>query len=84
MALRVTLVVALTALVVTVNVAEVLPEATVTDAGTVAATVFELVSVTTVPAAGAGPVSVTVPVTAVVLPPFTLVGLTTNLVRAAG
>src|SRR5438309_843211 len=46
---------------------------TVTLAGTVAAAVLLLVSVTTIPPAGAGPLRVTVPVE--VLPPVTLAGL---------
>jgi hypothetical protein len=61
-----------TALVVTVNVAEVAPPATVTFADTCATAVLLLLSVTTSPAAGAGPVSVTVPVDEV--PPVTVVG----------
>ncbi|HZD32492.1 MAG TPA: hypothetical protein VE779_12625 [Candidatus Angelobacter sp.] len=51
-----------TALVVTVNVAVVLPADTVTLPGTVAAEVKLLESVTTAPPEGAGPDSVTVPV----------------------
>jgi hypothetical protein len=58
---------------VTVNVAEVEPAATVTDAGTVAADVSELVSETLEPPEGAGPLSVTVPVE--VAPLVTVVGL---------
>jgi hypothetical protein len=59
-------------LVVTVNVAVVAPWGTITEDGVLAA---ELSSdnVTVVPPAGAGPVSVTVPV--VELPAVTLVGL---------
>jgi hypothetical protein len=53
------------------NEAIVVPEATVTLAGTVARVVTELVSVTTVPPAGAAAFSVTVPV--VPIPPRTLV-----------
>jgi hypothetical protein len=56
-----------------VNVAVVAPAATVTLAGTVAADVLLLVSVTTAPAVGAGPLSVTVPVDEP--PGATLVGL---------
>jgi hypothetical protein len=62
-----------TVLDVTVNVPLVAPAAIVTLAGTVAAVVLLLDNVTTVPADGAAPVSVAVPV-AFVLPPVTLVG----------
>jgi hypothetical protein len=61
-----------TGLVVTVNVAVVALAATVTLAGTRAAAVLLLDSVTTAPLAGAGPFSVTVPVDE--LPPSTEVG----------
>ena len=63
------------------NVAVVEPEATVTLAGRVAASVLELVRVITTPALGAGPEIVTVPVTAVVVPPTTEVGLTATETR---
>lgn len=56
----VTLVFETTAAVVAEKAAEVAPAGTVTDAGTVAAAVFELVSVTTAPPVGAGPFNVTV------------------------
>ena len=62
-----------TAAVVTVNVAVVAFGAIVTLAGTLAAAVLLLPSVTTAPPAGAGPFSVTVPVDE--LPPRTDVGL---------
>ena len=63
--------------VVTVNVAEVLPAGTVTLAGTVAAAVLLLESVTTAPPVGAAAPSRTVPVE--LLPPTTLVGLSDKL-----
>ena len=63
-----------TGLVVTANVALVAPTATVTLAGTVAANVLSLDNDTTAPPAGAGPLSVTVPVEG--LPPTTLEGFT--------
>ena len=55
------------------NVAAVAPAATVTFAGTCAADVLLLVSVTVAPPLGATPLNVTVPVDE--LPPVTLVGL---------
>ena len=61
-----------TGLVVTVNVAVVAFAATVTLAGTWAAAVLLLNSVTTAPAAGAGAPSVTVPMELVL--PTTLTG----------
>ncbi len=70
----VTLVFAVTALVVTLNVALVAPAAIVTLAGTLAVAVLLLVSVTTAPPVGAAAVSVAVPVEEV--GPTTLVGLT--------
>jgi hypothetical protein len=68
---------AVTEVVVTVNVALVAPAATVTLAGTVATEVLLLVSVTAAPPAGAAPFKVTVPVDEV--PPVTLVGLSVTL-----
>jgi hypothetical protein len=65
-----------------VNVALLAFAATVTDAGTVAAAVLLLVSVTTVPPVGAGPVRVTVPV--LFVPPVTEVGLAVRVESAVG
>ena len=62
-----------TGAVVTLNVAVVAFGAMVTPAGTLAAAVLLLPSVTSAPPAGAGPFSVTVPVDE--LPPRTDVGL---------
>ena len=59
-----------TALVAMLNVALVAPDATVTLAGTDAAPLLLLASVTCAPPTGAGPSSETVPVTGV--PPVTL------------
>ena len=71
-AVIVALVLVATALVVTVKLAEVAPDGTVTDAGTVAAALL-LERVTTKPAVGAALVMVTVPVDET--PPTTVVGL---------
>lgn len=68
--------------VVTVNVAVLALAATVTLAGTVAAAVLELESVTARPPVAAFPVSVTVAVEG--LPPTTLAGTSVTLVKAAG
>lgn len=57
------------------NVFVFVPEATVTEAGTVAAPVLPLERVTIFPPVGAFALSVTVPVGAGVTPPVTLVGL---------
>ena len=70
------MVVAVTALVLTVNVALVAPAATVTLAGVRAAMVLLLDSRTCAPPAGAGPLKLTVPVEG--LPPITLVGFRTS------
>jgi len=66
-----------TALVLTVNVALLAPAATVTLAGTVAVDVL-LVRVTAAPPAGAGPLSVTVPVEDCA-PPVTVVGFSVSV-----
>jgi hypothetical protein len=68
----VTTVDAATALVLAVNVALVAPAATITLDGTRAAAVLPLDRATCAPPAGAGPLSVTVPVEE--FPPVTLVG----------
>ena len=68
--------------VVTVKLALVDPAGTVTEAGTVAAAVSLLVRLTGIPPAGAGPVSVTVPVELV--PPCTDAGLRLIELKAGG
>ena len=82
MAVIVTGVDAVTALVVTVNVALVLPAATVTLDGTAATAGLPLESDTTVPPAGAAAVSVTVPVDG--LPPTTVPGLRVRVAAWSG
>jgi hypothetical protein len=69
-------------LLVAVKVAVVAPAPTVIDAGTVAAVVLLLVSVTTVPPVGAAPFRVTVPV--LFAPPVTAVGLRDTEDNATG
>jgi hypothetical protein len=78
----VTAVAAFTALVVMAKVLVVAPAATVTEAGTVAAFVLLLASVTTAPPAGAALLSVTLPV--LFAPPVTAVGFTVTPFKAAG
>ena len=73
---------AATALVLTVNVALLAPAATVTLAGTLAAVVLLLESVTVAPPAGAAPLKVTVPVEE--FPPVTLVGFSESEERVGG
>ena len=68
---------AVTLLVLTVNVALLAPETTVTLAGTVAVDVLLLERETAAPPVGAGPLSVTVPVE-VCTPPVTLVGFSVS------
>ena len=73
-----------TMFVFTVKVALVAPAGMVTLAGTVAALVLLLESVTCAPPAGAGAFSVTVPVEDPSGPPTTLVGLRVSEERTAG
>src|SRR5206468_6700676 len=73
-AVIVTVVTVVTVLLVITKVAVVAPAATVTEAGTAAALMLLLVSVTTAPPAGAAVASVTVPVLAA--PPVTEAGFT--------
>src|SRR6266480_1176272 len=68
---------AVTALVLTVNVALLAPAATVTLAGTVAVDVLLLERETAAPPVSAGPLSVTVPVE-VCAPPVTLLGFSVS------
>jgi hypothetical protein len=70
-----------TGLVVTLNVAVVALAATVTLAGTWAAAVLLLDSVTTAPPDGAGPLSVTVPAEGV--PPMTELGFRVTVPKVA-
>ena len=82
-AVTVTEVFAVTFLGVNVKVADVLPEGTVTVAGTGDAVALELVSETTRPELPAGPLSVTVPVTEPE-PPLIDSELSVKLVKRAG
>jgi hypothetical protein len=81
LAVMVTDVEATTGFVVNTNVAVVTPGGTVTLAGTAAA-VLLTDNVTTVPPAGAKPLSVTVPVETT--PPVTVAGLTDTVERTGG
>ena len=72
---------AVTALVLTVNVALIAPAATATLEGTRAAPLL-LESATVAPPAGAAPLSVTVPVEE--LPPVTLVGFSPSEASVGG
>ena len=76
-----TVVATLTVPAVTANVAEVVPCATVTLAGTLAAAGLELDNETTAPPVGAAAVSVTVPVP--VCPLTIVLGLTVTLLSVA-
>jgi hypothetical protein len=71
-----------TGVVVIVNVALVLPLATVTLAGTLAAVALSLLSCTTTPPVGAGPLNVTVPWE--VDPPVTPVGIAASELNTGG
>ena len=73
---------AVTALVLTVNVALLAPAAIVTLAGTVAVDVLLLERETAAPPVSAGPLSVTVPVEDCA-PPVTLVGFRVSEERVA-
>src|SRR6266550_3537671 len=74
---------AVTALVLTVNVALLAPAAIVTLAGTVAVDVLLLERETAAPPVSAGPLSVTVPVEDCT-PPVTLVGFSVSEERVGG
>jgi len=78
---NVTLLIAVTAVVVTPNVAEDDPAAMVTVAGTEATAAFPLASDTRAPPAGTAPLRVTVPWAPP--PPTTLAGLTLTADKAA-
>ena len=72
-----------TALVLTTNVALVAPAATITLEGTLAGVVLLLESTTCAPPAGAGPLSVAVPLEDC-KPPITLVGFSESEERVGG
>ena len=71
-----------TVLVVTVKVTDVAPEGILTVGGTVATAGLLEVSLIFTPAAGAGPLMVTVPTEGV--PPFTVVGFTVSVCTDIG
>ncbi len=73
-----------TGLCVTVKLMLELPAATFTEAGTLASFVFELVSVTVSPGEAARPLKLTVPTTAVLEPPTTVLGKSETFSRPAG
>jgi hypothetical protein len=79
----VTVVEAVTALVLTVNLALVAPAGTITLEGTLAALVLLLESVTCAPPAGAAPLNATVPVEDCA-PPITLAGFRPSDKRVGG
>ncbi len=81
-ALMLTMVFLFTAVVATLNVAELAPAGTLTFAGTIAFVGLLLVSVTTKPPVGAAWVKVTVPTE--FDPPTTVVGLNVSEESAAG
>ena len=73
-----------TPLCVILKVADVLPAGTTTVAGAAAADLLELDKEMVAPPVGAGPERVTVPVTAVVDFPFTVLGVIDRLTNEVG
>ena len=82
-ALKVTALLALTDECLIVNVTVVAPLGTVTGLVALAAAESELVSVTVIPPLGAAPVKVSFAVTVVPELPFTVVGASVKLAKAA-